>query len=318
MSYQSTTLSSSSYYKSATDGLIAHIYEHIIAVQLDRYMKKHGLLAVIDYDLWANTYGKTCYIDVRLQHGNAKSVFEAAFQYINDAHLSEEMVQQAAIEISCEYQKPLTKHSDPLLEKLQSLHNEKWLSFQEFHSDIAEMNTSVNTLYENDLVRYSRSTPKSFTELAVQYSIPATVLKNSPLLKPLVMLIVQTAALNQLIALKDDILFYDAGDEWDAKEGITYTTYLRFPRKTHPTEAAVRNLLEKNTQRFVNEGFSQRLVDLVQTSYHNESAQYFDKLVINDITGGIIIGPAGWKEIATYDSAKQLFSEMTIGVTSEV
>ena len=57
----------SSLYKISKDnGLLAHVYEHLLAQYILKYLQDRGFFISSDIILTAKTYGDTCYMDVDL------------------------------------------------------------------------------------------------------------------------------------------------------------------------------------------------------------------------------------------------------------
>ena len=70
-------------YKTITnDGLLAHIYEHIVAHYVMSQMQAAGRYLVADYTFHAATYGTTCYLTI--ESLNSK-VVDKAVRYIHQA-----------------------------------------------------------------------------------------------------------------------------------------------------------------------------------------------------------------------------------------
>ena len=65
----------SSLYKISKDnGLLAHVYEHLLAQYVLKYLQDKGFFISSDIILTAKTYGDTCYMDAELHNPAAPNV----------------------------------------------------------------------------------------------------------------------------------------------------------------------------------------------------------------------------------------------------
>lgn len=70
----------SSLYKISKDnGLLAHVYEHLLAQYVLNYLQDKGFFILSDIILTAKTYGDTCYMDVELHNPAAPNVYKKPY-----------------------------------------------------------------------------------------------------------------------------------------------------------------------------------------------------------------------------------------------
>lgn len=93
-------------YKTAqNNGLLAHIYEHIIAHYVIDSMQAIGRFIAVDYKFDAVTYGTTCYITIESHN---PEVIDKVAEYIHKAdtvNFSNEIITRAVHECAIEAQK---------------------------------------------------------------------------------------------------------------------------------------------------------------------------------------------------------------------
>ena len=71
----------SSIYKTAdNDGLIAHIYEHLLAQYVLKCLQDNEFFVLSDIILFAKTYGDTCFMDAELYSPEAKKTYDEALR----------------------------------------------------------------------------------------------------------------------------------------------------------------------------------------------------------------------------------------------
>jgi hypothetical protein len=300
-------------WKKAPNGLIAHLYEHIIGEQISAYMTRHEQLLLLDYDLWAQTYGTSCFITARFQTLESERLYKEAIEAVQSIELSFSMVERAAGQCSAEYERPLIELGSLIHDDIMYLHEQSWLPVSEFGVEQATDETSVNTLFEYADVRYGRRRPQSFTRVFAEYSVSGEVYEDKPAMKALSILVVQALALNINNALNEDIIYYDSGDEWaEGSSEIGYRTLLVFSKKNAPSLEDLQDLFVKEQEHLLHEEFINKCIRLVRDNYEDESRQYFATAVHNRITGGIVIGPVGWKTVASADNLRDILKSLEI------
>lgn len=261
-------------WKSANNGLIAHLYEHIVVTNILSFMRHRSQLKLADYGVWAKTYGTSMFIETRFQTTEACLVFEQAIYHIEELQITYDMLKKAATECSCEYVRPLTRLDEKAVHDFQALHAKKWQTLDKFTVECATDETSVNTLFELPYIRYGRRTPKSFKTIALEYTIPTELYVDAPAMKALSILVLQAIALNQIDLFYESTNCYDSGDEWaESSKQVAYRTYLTYPKKESPTTAKLKTLYNNNSQLIKHADITKKLAHTIKNNYHSESLQ---------------------------------------------
>ena len=305
------------YWKSASNGLVAHIYEHVIARWIINYMFDNDQMLVADYDFWAHTYGTTLFLETRFQTNAAHDTFAHALASVNDIDITPDMIERAASECSCEFSRPLIRLDDTFSTHIARLHRQPWRPLSEFTHQQANSSSSVNTVFEYPGIRLGRKYRPSFTATILEYSVRKEVYANRPDLKALTVLITQAIALNQINLLTKQFVCYDAGDEWaEGSQIVGYRTLLVFPRKHAPSQSELRQAYDQNLKLLIEHNFVKKLSNLLQHRYADESWHYFDRRTLNDIVGGVVIGPKGWREVGTHDNIAKIIDALDVTLAS--
>lgn len=75
----------SSLYKTVeNNGLLAHIYEHLLAQYVMKALKRRGFFISSDITLTAKTYGDTCFIDAELYNPEAQDAYNEALRLFDE------------------------------------------------------------------------------------------------------------------------------------------------------------------------------------------------------------------------------------------
>jgi hypothetical protein len=312
-----TTLSSKTLWKRASNGLIAHIYEHIASSFITKELEKAGLSLISDYDHWARTFGSVMYIYVRLHSKKAKKEFRSALDTFNSTGITFDMAQHAAQQVSIEYERTLQEFTDEFVNELRALHKEIWKDISTLPAFQADTETSVNTVFSSPGITYSKVLPKKFADATIHFEVNKKLYQDNAALKALSVLIVQAVALNLHRSLEDDYLYYDIGDEWDnGADPVAYRTTLSFSKDASPHINTLRTSVDFYVQELKNRHFSKSLQVLLNHTYKDDSVQYFSLETMNSITNGIIIGHAGWKTVSDIAIIETILDSVKVKVLS--
>lgn len=304
-------------WKQAPNGQYAHVYEHVISRHIIDTLRKKGHLLVTDFDIWAHVYGTTIYIETRFQTNAARRAFRQALTSLRK--ITPAMIRHAATECSAEYSRPLTSiEVDTLTDALESIHAATWNPLRALNAEKASTSTSVNSNFNIEGLRFSRITPKSYHEIAIQYTVPGGLYDNSPALKALSALVIQALALNQNAMLTGRLSCYDTGDEWGRNtDDVGYRTYLRFHNRDRVSHDSAKQLVSANIEHLKSAPIAKHLVDMIQKNYADEASHYFSMQTLNDITGGVVVGFKGWQQCATIANTHAILASVEVSLITE-
>ena len=114
-----------SLYKTVTgNGLLAHIYEHLLAQDIMRSLQNKGFFVLSDMTLTAKTYGDSCFMDAQLCSSAAQ---EAALQLFDSRSISKAAALRAAYECGIEMSRPVVEvKPNELLRSLGTIQSSTW------------------------------------------------------------------------------------------------------------------------------------------------------------------------------------------------
>ncbi len=309
------TITNHTFWKTAENGLLAHLYEHLITQEIDEQMQAQGYLLVTDYSMWGKTYGTTCFIDFSARNEAVANDFASTIQGLQGMSFSRDAVRVASLECACEYARPLMKlDEDMLLDSIVKMHNQPWKPISEFFAQQAVDSTSVNTLFELPSIRYGRRRRTSFSSVIAQYTISPHSYVDKPELKALSAILIQSLALNFNAYLKNIYVYYDAGDHWTGRAISTeYETMFVFPKKDAPLEGQLLSHFYQYIARVQRSNFLAKLTDMLHNGYaFDPSVAYFDQDTLNRITGGVVMGGLGWKEVGNLEVIRNTLNSVRV------
>lgn len=113
----------SSLYKISKDnGLLAHVYEHLLAQYVLKYLQDRGFFISSDIILTAKTYGDTCYMDVELYNPAAPNAYNEALQAFDKHTIPEKAVRRAVSECGIEMNRIVSLMIKALLIRFFAFH----------------------------------------------------------------------------------------------------------------------------------------------------------------------------------------------------
>lgn len=120
----------SSLYKTVeNNGLLAHIYEHLLAQYVMKYLQGRGFFISSDIILTAKTYGDTCFIDAELYNPAAQKAYGEALRMFDEWDIPGDAALRAAGECGIEMNRAVTElQKDKLLHSLNMVQLSAWHS----------------------------------------------------------------------------------------------------------------------------------------------------------------------------------------------
>lgn len=218
----------SSLYKISKDnGLLAHVYEHLLAQYILKYLQDKGFFILSDIILTAKTYGDTCYMDVELYNPAAPNAYNEALQAFDKHTIPEKAVRRAVSECGIEMNRAVLElKQDELMSNLSRMQSSDWRQQSEITYRKSYDKSSVNTLFCVPYLKYGKKSKKLFPEYVLEYSIDEEYI-NSPIDQALAAIVMQTVALNFLVAVRENYTVYDRGDQWsEASLSVGYRMFL--------------------------------------------------------------------------------------------
>ena len=111
----------SSIYKTAdNDGLIAHIYEHLLVQYVLKRLQDNEFFVLSDIILSAKTYGDTCFMDAELYSSEVKKTYDEALREFDKLVIPEDEILRAAGECGIEMNRNIVEVDRSELSKKRS------------------------------------------------------------------------------------------------------------------------------------------------------------------------------------------------------
>lgn len=210
---------------------------------------------------------------------------------------------RAAGECGIEMNRVVTElKQDKLLHSLNIIQLSAWRQQSDLTYRKADDKSSVNTLFRVPYVKYGRKYKNIFPEYVLEYSVDEKYIQ-SPIDQALAAVVMQVAALNFLVMIREKHTVYDRGDQWsEVSKSVGYRTFFGLIKKDDNIVDQLKCEFMEYMQFLSASSFCDNLqIALVRCS-HNYEQVLLGRDTLNSILGGCVIGGKGWLEMA--DSAR--------------
>lgn len=295
------------------NGLLAHIYEHLLAQDIMWSLQNKGFFVLSDMTLTAKTYGDSCFMDAQLCSPAVQEAYETALQLFDSRSISKAAALRAAYECGIETNRPVVDvKPDELLRSLGAIQSSAWQQQIDLTYCKAYDESSVNTQVSTSCVTYGEPSDKLFADHVLEYSVDEQHI-HSPIDQALAAIVMQAAALNFLVAIREKYTIYDRGDQWsEASTSVGYRMFLGASAKDNGlADACMRDFLAYR-QRLLTSSFCENLRAALVRQSHTSKQLLIDRGQLNDILGGCIIGGKGWAKMADVANIRRLLSAIEL------
>ena len=306
----------SSIYKTAdNDGLIAHIYEHLLAQYVLKSLQDNGFFVLSDIILSAKTYGDTCFMDAELYSSEAKKTYDKALREFDKLVISEDDILRAASECGIEMNRDIVEvDRSELSKKLREVQLSPWCKQIDMAYRKAHDESSVNTLFRTSYIKYSKESDDLFRECVLEYSIDERHIQ-TPVDQALAAIVMQIVALNFLTVVREKYTVYDRGDQWsEASISVGYRMFLGLLKK----DDKIINQLSCDFLEYIKILSSSVFCDNLQKALvrcsDNHKQVILNRSVLNAILGGCVIGGKGWLEMADDTRIRKMIDLIEIDI----
>ena len=306
----------SSIYKIAdNDGLIAHIYEHLLAQYVLKRLQDNGFFVLSDIILSAKTYGDTCFMDAELYSPEAKKTYDEALREFDKLVIPEDDILRAAGECGIEMNRNIVEvDRSELSKKLREVQIPPWRKQIDMAYRKAHDESSVNTLFRTSYVKYSKESDDLFRECVLEYSIDESRIQ-TPVDQALAAIVMQIMALNFLTVVREKYTVYDRGDQWsEASKSVGYRTFLGISKKDDSIVHQLKNEFMEYAQFLSASPFCDNLQAALVRCSHNYEQVLLGRDTLNSILGGCVVGGRGWLEMADNTLIRQILKAIEIDV----
>ena len=297
------------------NGLLAHIYEHLLAQYVMKSLQGRGFFISSDIILTAKTYGDTCFIDAELYNPEVQDAYNEALRLFDEWDIPGSATLRAASECGIETNRALTELAqDELLHKLSAVQSSAWRQQSDITYRKADDKSSVNTLFRVPYIKYSRKSKSLFPEYVLEYSVDEKYIQ-SPIDQALAAVIMQAVALNFLVMIREKHTVYDRGDQWsEASKSVGYRMFLGLIKKDDNIVDKLKCEFMEYVQFLSASSFCNNLQAALVRCSHNYEQVLLDRDTLNSILGGCVIGGEGWLEMADNALIGQILKAIEIDV----
>jgi len=306
----------SSIYKTAdNDGLIAHIYEHLLAQYVLKYLQDNEFFVLSDIILSAKTYGDTCFMDAELYSPEAKKTYDEALREFDKLVISEDDILRAASECGIEMNRNIVEvDRSELSKKLREVQISPWCKQIDMAYRKARNESSVNTLFHTSYVKYSKESDDLFRECVLEYSIDESRIQ-TPVDQALAAIVMQIVALNFLTVVREKYTVYDRGDQWsEASLSVDYRMFLGLIKKDDNIVDQLKCEFMEYVQFLSVSSFCDNLQAALVGCSHNYEQVLLGRDTLKSILGGCVVGGRGWLEMADNTLIRQILKAIEIDV----
>ena len=306
----------SSIYKTAdNDGLIAHIYEHLLAQYVLKRLQDNGFFVLSDIILSAKTYGDTCFMDAELYSPEAKKTYDEALREFDKLVIPEDDILRAAGECGIEMNRNIVEvDRSELSKKLREVQISLWRKQIDMAYRKAHDESSVNTLFRTSYIKYSKESDDLFRECVLEYSIDESHMQ-TPVDQALAAVVMQAVVLNFLVMIREKHTVYDRGDQWsEASKSVGYRTFLGISKKDDSIVHQLKNEFMEYAQFLSASPFCDNLQAALVRCSHNYEQVLLGRDTLNSILGGCVIGGKGWLNMADNTLIGQILKAIEIDV----
>ena len=306
----------SSIYKTAdNDGLIAHIYEHLLAQYVLKRLQDNEFFVLSDIVLSAKTYGDTCFMDAELYSPEAKKTYDEALREFDKLVIPEDDILRAAGECGIEMNRNIVEvDRSELSKKLREVQISLWRKQIDMAYRKAHDESSVNTLFRTSYIKYSKESDDLFRECVLEYSIDESHMQ-TPVDQALAAVVMQAVVLNFLVMIREKHTVYDRGDQWsEASKSVGYRMFLGIIKKDDSIVHQLKCEFMEYVQFLSRSPFCNNLQAALVRCSHNYEQVLLDRGTLNSILGGCVIGGKGWLNMADNTLIGQILKAIEIDV----
>lgn len=301
--------------KVENNGLLAHIYEHLLAQYVMKALQRRGFFISSDITLTAKTYGDTCFMDAEFHNPEAQDAYNEALRLFDKRDIPGSAALRAAAECGIEMNRLVTELvQDELLHKLSAVQSSAWRQQSDITYRKADDKSSVNTLFCMPYIKYGVESKNLFPEYVLEYSVDEKYVQ-SPVDQALATVVMQAVALNFLVMIREKHTVYDRGDQWsEASKSVGYRMFLGTPKKGVSIAGQLKHEFMEYIQFLSASSFCDNLQAALVRCSHNYEQVLLDRDTLNSILGGCVIGGEGWLKMADNKLIGQILKAIEIDV----
>lgn len=254
-------------------------------------------------------------MDAELHNPAAPNIYNEALRAFDKYAIPEKAVRRAVGECGIEMNRAVLElNRDELTPNLRVLQSSEWCQQSEMTYRKSYDKSSVNTLFCVPYLKYGKKSNKLFPECVLEYSVDEEHIK-SPIDQALTAIVVQTVALNFLVAVRENHTVYDRGDQWsEASLSVGYRIFLGLAKEDKRIASQLKSEFAAYIQYLLKSPFCSNLQKALLRCSCNLEQVLLGRSTLNNILGGCVIGGRGWLEMANDARIKQMIAAIQLDV----
>ena len=300
--------------KQSSSVQLGHLYEHLFIHSVNKFFYEKGLFKSVDYGVSGTVYENgLIVIDLSTYNDKAYLLLDEVCALRIDFQSSDDMIIRSLCQISAEESYRLCiPDSTKLVPALMVLDEKRWDNLDSINSiNTRSMRRQNKPIFlTNDI----SPTPRIAKTTLV---IDKTFFNNNSDLLPLFVLLSRLLLFTITNNIAEQFGLY-SGDIYTRRQGEEVTSELLVARVSELSSLNVEDVRDcaRQTIRHMlaTDMFTRVQADLSSTSYLDRSCEAPDYELFAKGTG-IIVGPSGWKEIATTENMEKITNNMRLEIS---
>jgi len=297
-------------WKKASNELLAVIYKELVLDYMREYLSQNSLYDISDYIIAGVSYGDIVYITLKTFSKKACKISDTVYGSLNKHLFSFKEIERAIRRVSIEYKCPVVEIKKSIVDKIKKIHESAW----NFESELGifkanDLTSEIINLLPD--IRFSKRNEKAFKKIAPYLKADNSVYKNNPAKKTLAIFVIRVVLSEIRRELKKMFDFYDDELKWDEGYKIVECDLNSFMYDEPINVEKIEKIFEEKVEALAkNENFI-KSIKLALTDFYEESVLWnFSIGDFHRISGGIVIGRDGFKNVATEENIKEILENM--------
>lgn len=306
-----TTSDSNIRWKKTSNELLAVIYKELVLDYMREYLSQNGLYDISDYIIAGVGYGDVVYITLKTFSKKACKISDMVYDSLNKHLFSFKEIERAIKRVSIEYRCPVVEIKEFAVDKIKKIHDLTWNLESELGIFEANNLTSDNIINILPDIKFSKRDEKAFKKVSPFLKADNLVYKNNPAKKALAIFVIRVVLSEIRRELKKMLDFYDDELKWDEGYRIVECDLNSFMYDEPIDVEKIEKIFEEKVEALAkNEDFI-KSIKLALTDFYEESVLWnFSIGDFHRISGGIVIGRDGFKNVATEENIKEILENM--------
>ena len=306
-----TTSDNNICWKKTFNELLVVIYKELVVDYIGEYLSQNGLYDISDYVVIVANYGDIVYITLKTFSKKACKISGTVYDSLNKHSFSFKEIERAIIRISIEYKCPIIEIKESIVDKIKKIHDLAWNLENElgtFKANDLNSDEIVNLLPD---VRFSKRDEKAFKKVSPFLKADNLVYKNNPAKKALAIFVIRVVLSEIRRELRKIVDFYDDELKWDEGYKIVECDLNSFMYDEPINVEEIEKIFEKKVEALAKNDDFIKSIKLALTDFYEESVLWnFSIGDFHRISGGIVIGRDGFKNVATEENIKEILENM--------